>query len=152
MKTYSSESFSALISFGRSYWEENRVSPISFLLIFFFSKCYNLYFLLQNRAPNLSEIIQINLPPKMTKKLSQTELRQMMQKLKTEKSSAAAVTAGRTAVGTADRLKKYKLSSRELELIEVERKRKAEEDTQAVCSKNRNYLLFLVFIYLIYDF
>ncbi len=59
----------------------------------------------------------------------------MMQKLKTEKSSAAAATAGRTAVGTADRLKKYKLSSRELELIEVEKKRKAEEDTQAVCCR-----------------
>jgi hypothetical protein len=57
----------------------------------------------------------------MSKKLSQTELRQMMQKLKTEK--------GATADSSA-RLKKYKLSSRELQLIEIEKKRKAEEETQ----------------------
>ena len=57
----------------------------------------------------------------MSKKLSQTELRQMMQKLKTEKGAAT---------GSSTRLKKYKLSTRELELIEVEKKRKAEEDTQ----------------------
>ena len=55
----------------------------------------------------------------MSKKLSQTELRQMMQKLKTEKGAAT---------GSSTRLKKYKLSTRELELIEVEKKRKAEEE------------------------
>jgi hypothetical protein len=49
-------------------------------------------------------------------------------------------------------LKKYKLSSRELELIEVEKKRKAEEDTQAVCCRTGIFYFFLVFIYLIYDF
>ena len=67
----------------------------------------------------------------MSKKLSQTELRQMMQKLKTEKgSTAGAAASGSSSSNNNPRLKKYKLSSRELELIEVERKRKAEEDTQ----------------------
>jgi hypothetical protein len=53
----------------------------------------------------------------------------MMQKLKTEK--AASTTAGATAGSSSNpRLKKYKLSVRELQLLEVEKKRKAEEETQ----------------------
>jgi len=47
----------------------------------------------------------------------------MMQKLKTEKGAAA-------AGSSAARLKKYKLTSRELQLMEVEKKRKAEEETE----------------------
>jgi len=55
----------------------------------------------------------------MAKKVSQTELRQMMAKLKTEKGAASK-----------NRLKKYKLSSRELALIEEEKKRKADDENE----------------------
>lgn len=56
----------------------------------------------------------------MAKKvLNQTDLRQMMQKLKEEK-------GGTTS--TNSRTKKYKLSSKELALIENEKKRKADQD------------------------
>jgi len=50
----------------------------------------------------------------MAKKVSQTEMRQMMQKLKGEKQDN-------------DRKRKYKLSSKELALLELEKKRKFEE-------------------------
>jgi len=50
----------------------------------------------------------------MAKKVSQSEMRQMMQKLKGEKQDN-------------DRKRKYKLSSKELALLEMEKKRKVEE-------------------------
>jgi len=53
-------------------------------------------------------------PTTMAKKVSQTEMRQMMQKLKGEKQDN-------------DRKRKYKLSSKELALLELEKKRKVEE-------------------------
>jgi len=56
----------------------------------------------------------------MAKKvLNQSDLRQMMQKLKEEKGGATS---------TNSRTKKYKLSSKELALIENEKKRKADQD------------------------
>ena len=55
----------------------------------------------------------------MAKKLSQTEMRQMMQKLKAEKSDSGG-----------DRKRKYKLSSKELALMELEKKRKVEDKLQ----------------------
>ena len=51
-----------------------------------------------------------------SKKVSQSEMRQMMQKLKAEKSSEAQ-----------DRKRKYKLSSKEMALLEMEKKRKIDE-------------------------
>jgi len=57
----------------------------------------------------------------MSKKVSQNELRQMMAKLKErEKEKGASST----------KLKKYKLSAREMALIEEEKKRKAEEQNE----------------------
>ena len=53
----------------------------------------------------------------MAKKLSQTEMRQMMQKLKAEKGGG----------DSQDRKRKYKLGSKELALLEMEKKRKLEE-------------------------
>jgi len=53
------------------------------------------------------------------KALNQSDLRQMMQKLKEEKGGATS---------TNSRTKKYKLSSKELALIENEKKRKADQD------------------------
>jgi len=56
----------------------------------------------------------------MAKKvLNQSDMRQMMQKLKADKGKPTS---------TDSRLKKYKLSSKELALIENEKKRKAEQD------------------------
>ena len=51
--------------------------------------------------------------------MSQSEMRQMMQKLKAEKSDSGG-----------DRKRKYKLSSKELALMELEKKRKVEEKLQ----------------------
>jgi len=56
----------------------------------------------------------------MAKKVNQNDLRQMMAKMKTEKANSAAN----------NKLKKYKLSSRELALIDEEKKRKAEEQNE----------------------
>ena len=53
----------------------------------------------------------------MSKKLSQNEMRQMMQKLKAEKGGSE----------SQDRKRKYKLGSREMALLEMEKKRKVEE-------------------------
>ena len=55
----------------------------------------------------------------MAKKVSQSEMRQMMQKLKAEKSDSGG-----------DRKRKYKLSSKELALMELEKKRKVEDKLQ----------------------
>jgi len=55
----------------------------------------------------------------MAKKVSQTELRQMMQKMKAEK-----------PVAKNSKMKKYKLSSREVALIEEEKKRKREDELE----------------------
>ena len=55
----------------------------------------------------------------MAKKVSQTEMRQMMQKMKAEKAPSTS---------TDSRLKKYKLNSKEIALIEMEKKRKADEE------------------------
>lgn len=54
-----------------------------------------------------------------TKKISQSEMREMMAKLKSERAE--------TGGGQADRKRKYKLSSREVALLEMEKKRKVEE-------------------------
>jgi len=54
----------------------------------------------------------------MSKKVSQESMRQMMQKLKAEKSDSSS---------TSDRKRKYKLNSKELALLELEKKRKVEE-------------------------
>ena len=54
----------------------------------------------------------------MSKKVSKGAMRQMMQKLKAEKSDSSA---------SSDRKRKYKLSSKELALLELEKKRKVEE-------------------------
>ena len=53
----------------------------------------------------------------MAKKLSQAEMRQMMQKLKAEKGAGE----------SQDRKRKYKLGNKELALLEMEKKRKLEE-------------------------
>jgi len=53
------------------------------------------------------------------KKVSQAELRQMMQKMKAEKPTAKN-----------SKLKKYKLSAREIALLEEEKKRKLEEESE----------------------
>lgn len=55
----------------------------------------------------------------MSKKLSQNDLRQMMQKMKVEKGGPGN-----------NKFKKYKLSSREVALIEEEKKRKAEDENE----------------------
>jgi len=55
----------------------------------------------------------------MAKKVNQSDLRQLMQKLKADKGLPTT---------TDSRLKKYKLSNKELALIESEKKRKAEQD------------------------
>jgi len=60
------------------------------------------------------------------KKVSQSELRMMMQKMKTEKG------------GGKDRMKKYKLNQKEIALIEEEKKRKAEEENEERRKFNRN--------------
>jgi len=56
----------------------------------------------------------------MSKKVSQAELRTLMAKMKTDKAAAA----------KDKRLKKYKLGTKEMALIEHEKKRKAEEDNE----------------------
>jgi len=56
---------------------------------------------------------------KMGKKVAQSDLREMMQKMKAEKGQS---------VSKDSRLKKYKLSSKELALLEMEKKRKADEE------------------------
>jgi len=56
----------------------------------------------------------------MAKKVSQTDLRQLMQKLKAEK--------GPSTSSSDARLKKYKLNSKEVALVGLEKKRKAEEE------------------------
>lgn len=58
----------------------------------------------------------------MSKKVSQDAMRQMMQKLKAEKSESSAPSS--------DRKRKYKLSSKELALLELEKKRKLIEKEQ----------------------
>jgi len=62
------------------------------------------------------------LQEKMSKKVSQEAMRQMMQKLKAEKSDSAAASS--------DRKRKYKLSSKELALLELEKKKKLIEKEQ----------------------
>ena len=54
----------------------------------------------------------------MAKKVSQSEMRQMMQKLKGDKNDSQ------------DRKRKYKLSSKEMALLEMEKKRKVDEKMQ----------------------
>jgi len=54
----------------------------------------------------------------MSKKVSQESMRQMMQKLKAEKSDSSS---------SSDRKRKYKLNSKELALLELEKRRKVEE-------------------------
>jgi len=54
----------------------------------------------------------------MAKKVSQSEMRQMMQKLKGDKNDSQ------------DRKRKYKLSSKEMALLEMEKKRKVDEKLQ----------------------
>ena len=58
----------------------------------------------------------------MSKKVSQEAMRQMMQKLKAEKSDSVAASS--------DRKRKYKLSSKELALLELEKKKKLIEKEQ----------------------
>jgi len=58
----------------------------------------------------------------MTKKVSQETMRQMMQKLKADKTDTSGLSA--------DKKRKYKLSSKELALIEMDKRRKLEEKEQ----------------------
>jgi len=67
----------------------------------------------------LDSLLQEKVPPGpvMAKKLSQSEMRQMMQKMKAEKGGGE----------TQERKRKYKLGSKELALLEIEKKRKLED-------------------------